>query len=221
MCWKAETSVCWQRSYSQGYGLPSGHVWLWELEHKEGRMSKNWCLCTAVLEKTPESPLDSKKIKPVNLKGNQPWILIGRTDAEAPVFWLSDANSWLYGEVPDARKNWGQKEKRVSGDEIAGLHHWCNGHELGQTLGDAEGQGGLACCSPWDHKESSRTGQLNNNNNMILISKVIYSILQNLCFHMAFCVSIYQKSKAIYRVYIFNNDTEKYFASYYYSIWAS
>ena len=148
--------------YTQGYGLPSGHVWLWELDCKEGGAMNNWWLQTMVLEKTPESLLDSK-IKPVNLKGNQPWILIGRTDAEAPVFWLSDVNSWLNGEVPDARKNWGQKEKRVSGDEIAGLHHWCNGHELGQTLGDAEGQGGLGCCSPWGLKESDVTGQLNNN----------------------------------------------------------
>ena len=119
--------------YGQGYGLPSGHVWLWELDHKEGRMPKNWCLQTVVLEKTPESPLDSKEIKPVTLKGNQPWILIGRTDADpvAPVFWSSDANSWLTWKVPDAWKEWGQKEKRASEDEMAGWHHWCNGHVLG------------------------------------------------------------------------------------------
>ena len=81
---------------------PSGHVWLWELDCKEGRVSKNWCFWTVVLEKTPESPLDCKGIKPVNLQGNQPWMLIGRTDAEAetPVFWPSDANSWLIGKVP-------------------------------------------------------------------------------------------------------------------------
>ena len=84
-----------------------------------------------VLEKTPQSPLDSKEIKPVNLKGNQPWILIGRTDAEAEaqVFWSSDANRWLIEKVPDAGKDWGQKEKRASEDEMAGRHHWCNGHE--------------------------------------------------------------------------------------------
>ena len=105
--------------YSQGYGLPSGHIWLWDLDCKEGRMPKNWCLRTVVLEKTPQSPLDSKEIKPVNLKGNQPWILIGRTDAEAeaPVFWSSDMNSHLFGKVPDAGKDWEQREKRVRGCE--------------------------------------------------------------------------------------------------------
>ena len=85
------------------------------------RCPKNWCLQTVVLEKTPESPLDSKEIKPINLKGNQPWILIGRTDAEVEtsVLWSSEANSWLIGKVPDAGKDWGQKEKRASEDEMA------------------------------------------------------------------------------------------------------
>ena len=95
--------------YSEGYGLSSGHEQFWELGHKEGRMPKNWCLQTVVLEKTPESPLASKEIKWVNLKGNQPWIFIGRTDAEAetPVFRSSDANSWLIGKDPDAENDWG------------------------------------------------------------------------------------------------------------------
>ena len=108
--------------YSQSYGLPRGHTWLWQLDHKESKVLKNWCLQTVVLEKTPESTLDSKEIKSVNLKGNQPWILIGRTNAEAEtsVFWSSDANSWLTGKV-----------------------HRCNGHELGQTSGDGEGQCGV------------------------------------------------------------------------------
>ena len=119
--------------YSQSYGLPSGHVRFWELDRKEGRTPKNWCLRTVVLEKTPESSLHCKEVKPVNLKGNKPWILVGRTDAEAeaPVFWSSDANSWLIGKVLDAGKDWGQKEKRALEDEMAGWHHWCNGHELG------------------------------------------------------------------------------------------
>ena len=131
--------------YGQGCGLPSGHVWLWELDHEDSRTPKNWCLWTAVLGKTPESPLDSKEIKPVNLKGDQPWIFTGLTDAEAeaPVFWVSDANRWLTGKVPDAGKDWGQKEKRASEDEVARWHHWCNEYELGQTLGGGEGQGGL------------------------------------------------------------------------------
>ena len=104
---------------------------------KEGRAPKNWCLRTVVLEKTPESSLDSKEIKSVNLKGNQPWILTGRTDAEAeaPVFWSPDVNSQLIGKVPDAGKDWGQKEKRTSKDEMAGWHHWCNERELGANFG--------------------------------------------------------------------------------------
>ena len=115
-----------------------------------------------MLEKTPESPLDSREIKPVDLKGNQPWLLIGRTDAEAEVlvFWSPDVNSWLIWKVPDAGKDWGQKEKRSSEGEKAGWHHRCNEHEPGQTSGD----GGLVCCSPWGHRESDMTGRLNNNN---------------------------------------------------------
>ena len=139
-----------------------GHVWLWELDHKEGRAPKNWCFQTVMPEKTLESPLDSKEIKPVNLKGNQPWIFPERTDAEAPVFWSSDANSQLIGKVPEAGKDWGQ-EKRASENKMAGWHHWCNGRELGQTLGDGEEQRGLACCSPWGRKELHTTEGLNNN----------------------------------------------------------
>ena len=107
---------------SQDYGLSIGHVWLWELDHKESRALKNWCLPTVVLEKTPESPLDSKEIKPVDLKGNQPWRRIRRTGAEAktPVFWSPDANTCLTGKDPDAGKDWGQKAKRVTEDEMAG-----------------------------------------------------------------------------------------------------
>ena len=104
------------------------------------------------------------EIKPVSLMGDQPWILVGRTDAEAPVFWSSDANSWLFGTVRD--KDWGQ-EKTESEDEMAGWHHQCNGHELGQTIGDGEGQRGLGCCSPWGSKESDTTGQLNNDNSIV------------------------------------------------------
>ena len=99
--------------------LPSGHVRLWEMDCKEGRAPKNWCLWTLVLEKTPENPLDSKEIRSVNLKGNKPWILVGRTDveAEALILWLSDVNSWLTGKVSDTGKDWWRKEKRVSEDK--------------------------------------------------------------------------------------------------------
>ena len=88
--------------------------------------------------------------------GNLPWILIGRTgaEAEAPVFWSPVSNNWLIGKIPDAGKDWGQKEKRVLEDEMAGRHHQCNGHELGQTLGDGEKQRGLVCCSPWGHSQT-------------------------------------------------------------------
>ena len=108
--------------YSLGYGLPSGHVQLWDLDNKEGRTPKNWCLQIMMLEKTPESSLDSREIKPVNLKWNQPWIFTGRTDAEteAPVFWSSDVHRQLIGNVPDSGKDWGQKEKRVSQEEMVG-----------------------------------------------------------------------------------------------------
>ena len=127
--------------YSQGYGLPSGHVRLWELDHKQGRMPKNRCLLTVMLEKTPEGPLDCKEIKPVNLKGDQHWIFTRWTDVEAetPVFWLSDAKRRLIGKVPDAGKDWGQKEKGTTEDEMAEQHYQCNDHELGQSPGDCEG----------------------------------------------------------------------------------
>ena len=156
--------------YGQGCGLPSGHVWLWILDHEEGRTAKNWCLWTVVLEKTPESPFDSKEIKPVKLKGDQSWIFTGRTDAEAetPVFGSSDVNRQVFGKVPDAGKDWGQKKKRASEDEMAGQHHWYNEHKPGQTLGDGEGQGGLVCYSPWGHKQSDMTGWLKNNNSIFL-----------------------------------------------------
>ena len=138
--------------YSQSYVFSSSHVWLWELDRKEGKMPKSWCLQTVVLAKTPASPLDSKEIKAVNLKGDLAWIFTGRTDAEAeaPVFWSSDANRWLIGKVPDARKEW--EQKRVSEDEMGGRHHQHNEHELGQTAGDGKGQGDLAYCSPWGHR---------------------------------------------------------------------
>ena len=114
---------------------------MWELDHKEGRWPKNWCFWTVVLEKTLQSPLDSKEIKLVNPKGNQPWILIRKTDAEAdaPVLWPPDVNSQLIGNDPDAGKDWEQEEKRVTEDETVGWDHLLNGHEFEQTPGDGEG----------------------------------------------------------------------------------
>ena len=114
------TYCLYKGTNSQSYGFSSSHVSIWELDHKEGWPLKNWCFQTVVLEKTLESPLDSKEIKPVNPKGNQPWIFIGRTDAkaEAPTFWPPDAKSWFTGKDPDAGTDWGQKEKVVTEDEM-------------------------------------------------------------------------------------------------------
>ena len=93
----------------QNYGFSSSHLWMWELDYKESWALKNWCFWTVVLEKTLESPLDSKEIQPIHPKGNQPWIFIGRTDVEAetPIHWLPDAKSWLIWKDPDAGKDWG------------------------------------------------------------------------------------------------------------------
>ena len=142
--------------YSQSYSFSSCHVWMWELDHKEGWVPKNWCFWNVVLEKTLESPLDCKEIKPVNLKGNQSWIFIGETDAEAeaPILWPPDAKSWLIGKDPDAGKDWGQEEKGITEDEMVGWHHRLYGHEFEQAPGVGVGQGSLMCCSPWVHKES-------------------------------------------------------------------
>ena len=125
--------------YSQSFGFSSSHVWMCELNHKEGKGLKNWCLQTVVLEKTPESSLDCKETDPVNLKGNQPWILTGRTDAVAPILWPPDATSWLIGKDPDARKDGRRKEKRVAEDEMVRLYHQLNRHESEQILRDGEG----------------------------------------------------------------------------------
>ena len=116
---------------------------------KESWASKSWHFWTVVLEETLESPLNCKEIKPVNPKGNQSWMFIGRIDAEAPIFSPPDAKSWFIGKDPDARKDWGQEKKGVKKDEMIGWHHWHNGHEFEQTLVNSEGQGSLGCYSPW------------------------------------------------------------------------
>ena len=126
---------------------------------------KNWCFRTVVLEKTLESPLDCKEIKPVNPKGSQSWIFTGGTDAEALVLWPPDVKNRLIRKDCDAGKDWGQ-EKRATEDEMVAWHHRLNGHEFEQTPGDSEGQKGLVCYSPWGHKESDMTEWLNNTNNI-------------------------------------------------------
>ena len=149
---------------------------MWQLDHKESWVPKNWCFWTVVLEKTlglqgdptspldcKGSPLDCKEIQPVHLKGNQSWIFIGKTDAEVetPIVWPSDAKNWLIGKDPDAGKDQRQEEKGMTEDEMVGEHHWLNGHEFEQAPGVGDGQGSLACCCSWDHKESDMTEQLN------------------------------------------------------------
>ena len=130
-------------------GFSSNHVWMWELDHEEGWAPNNWCFWTVVLEKTLESPLDCKEIKPVHPK-DQSWIFIRKADAEAeaPVLWAPDIKSRLIGKDPDAEKDWRQEEKGMTEDEMVGWHHRLNGHEFEQTLIDSKGQGSLSCCSP-------------------------------------------------------------------------
>ena len=150
-------------SCSQGYGFSSSHVWMWELDYKESWAPKNWCFWAVVLEKTLESSLDCKEIQPVHPKGDQSWVFIGGIDVEAetPIFWPPHAESWLIWKDPYAGKDWGQEEKGTTEDEMVGWHHWHNGHWFGCTPGVNDGQGGLACCGSWGHKESNTTEQLN------------------------------------------------------------
>jgi len=148
---------------SQSYGFSSSHVLMWELDYKESWMPKNCCFWTVVLEKTLQSPLDYKEIQLINPKGNQSWIFIGRTDAEAETstLWPPDVKNWLTEKDPDAGKDWRREEKGTTEDEMVGWHHQLHGHKFEQSLGVGDGQGSLAWCSPWDHKESDTTERLN------------------------------------------------------------
>ena len=141
----------------QGCGFSSSHIWMWELDHTESWALKTWCFWTVVLEKTLERSLDCKEIKPVNPKGNQSWIFIWRTDAKAPFLWPPDVKNWLIGKNPDAGKDWRQEVKGTREDEMVGWHHRLDGHEFEQALGVGYGQGGLACCDSWGHRESDMT----------------------------------------------------------------
>ena len=134
----------------------------WTLFYERKTLLKNWCFQTVVLE-TFESLLDCKEIKPAHPKGNWSWISIGKTNAEAPILQPPDAKSQIIGKDCDAAKDWGQ-EKGATGDKMVGWHHCLNGREFEKTPGDGEGQGNLACCSPWGCKESSTTEGLNNSN---------------------------------------------------------
>ena len=130
---------------------------MWELDCEESWALKKWCFWTEVLEKTLESPLDCKEIQAVHPKGDQSWVFIGRTDAEAgtPILLLPHAKNWVVGKDPDAGKDWRQEEETTE-DEMAGWHHQLYGHEFEWTPGVGDGQGGLVCCSPWGRKDQTR-----------------------------------------------------------------
>ena len=135
---------------------------MWELDHEEGWAPKNWCFRTVVLEKTLESPLDCKEMQLVH-SGDQTWDFFGRNDAKAEtsVLWPPHAKSWLIRKDSDAGRDWGQEKKGTTEDEMAGWHHWLDGREFELTSRFGDGQGGLACCNSWGHKESDTTEWLN------------------------------------------------------------
>ena len=158
--WNKKTLAPWKKSYdqprqqhikkqrhyfankylsSQSYGFSGSHVWMWELDCEESWALSNWSFRTARLEKTFASPLDCEEIQPVHPKGDQSWVFIGRTEAEAeaPILWPPDEKSWLIGKDPDAGKYWRQKEKGTAEDEMVAWHPWLNGHEFEQTQGNS------------------------------------------------------------------------------------
>ena len=145
------------------YCFSNSHVWMWELDCEESWVPKNWCFWTVVLEKTLESPLDYKEIQPVHSKGDQSWVFFGRNDAKAetPVLWPSHVKRWLIGKDSGAGRDWGQEEKGMTENEMAGWHHRLNGHEFEWTPGVGDGQGGLACCDSWGCNESDMIEWLN------------------------------------------------------------
>ena len=136
---------------------------MWELDHKESWGEKNWCFWTMVLEKTLESPLDCDEIQPVHPKGNQSWIFIARTDAEAPILQPPNANSWLIRKDPDVGKDWRQEEKGTPEDEITGWHHQLDGYEFEQALGIGGTQGKPGMLQSMGWQKSDITERLNNN----------------------------------------------------------
>ena len=148
---------------SQSYGFSSNHVWMWDLDYKESWAPKNWCFWTVVLEKTLESPLDCKEIQQVNPKGNQSWIFIVKTnaEAEATILRVPNVKNWLIWKDPDAEKDWNQEGKGTTEDKMVGWHHWLDGHEFEQALGAGDEQGSLVYCSLWGGKESDTTERLN------------------------------------------------------------
>ena len=136
---------------------------MWELDCEESWAPKNWCFWTVVLEKTLESPLDCKEIRPIHSEGDQPWDFFGRNDikAETLVLWPPHVKSWLTGKDPDAGRDWRQEAKGMTEDEMAGWYHRLDGCEFEWTPGGGDGQGGLVCYDSWGRKESDMTERLN------------------------------------------------------------
>ena len=175
-------------AFKEGYGFSSGHVWMWKLDYKESWVPKNWCFWTVVLEKTLESPLDCKEIQPVHPKGDQSWMFIGRTDAEAetPILWPPRARADSFEKTLMLGKIEGRRRRGTTEDEMIGWHHRLDGHG-----GFGDGQGGLACCSSWGRKESDTTERLNWTEGKIwmnfLVNPIFFSFktpspcLQNFC----------------------------------------
>ena len=154
---------------------------MWELNYKERQAPKNWCFWTVVLETTLESPLDCKEIQPVHPKGDQFWIFIGRTDAEAeiPILWPPDVKNWLIWKDPGVGKDWRQKEKGTTEDEMVGWHHRLNRHEFEQASGFGDVQRSLACCSLWGHRQLELTDQLNQTKLWVIFDSIFDSIIWN------------------------------------------
>ena len=159
-----------------------------ELNYKESLALKNWCIWTVVLKMILESPLDCKEIQPVHPKGDQSWIFIGKTDADAetPILWQPDWKNWLIGKDPekkkkkkkgtdlDAGKDWRQEEKGMTEDEMVGWHYQLNWQELEQVLGVGDGQGRLVSCSPWGRKGLDMTEQLNSTELKFLLTLALF-----------------------------------------------
>ena len=177
---------------------------MWELNCEESWVLKNWCFWTAVLEKTLESPLDCEEIQPVHPKGDQSWVFSGRNDAKAetPVLWPPHAKSWLIEKDSDAGRDWGQEEKGTTEDEMAGWHHWLDGHESQWTRGVGDGQGGLACCDSWGRKESDTTEWL-------IWSDLIWELLLIIC-------KLYWLKRIFGYLKYFQQDPLKHFISTWY-----
>ena len=148
---------------SQGSDFSSGHVWMWELDCEESWAPKNWCFELWCWRRLMRVPWTARRSNQSILKETSPGCSFGRTDAEAetPILWPPHVKTWLIGKDPDAGRDWGQEEKGMTENEMAGWHHLLDAHEFEWTPGVGVRQGGLACCDSWGHKESDTTEQLN------------------------------------------------------------